>query len=310
MTLLNVLGRRRFVVVAVLSACAGIAALGIWQAAGIPATNAAGAQSEKQKFQERIRRGVGNEVRFSTAKDSGDAIKGSIESVAVFIHSRSNMTMSDETKSDLVRAEAETLGGKRPRISIDALTDTLTAAAAERVATLTDKEIDSVANTFRSTSDGQVTLRMAGALGLPSRKEVVTGLAAARDSMRLDELKSSIRPYFDSQISDRASSLSQALPEQFGRITTEGVTPAQAVLIAYSVASDDLLADSQSDLARQTVQERINGRLTRSEAKAQGLNSPIQYGRSGSSYSSPVQFLLNRGTIQRLLNPEEGGKGK
>jgi len=310
MTLLNVLRRRRFVVVAVLSACAGVAALCLWQAGGIPATNAAGAQSEKQKFQERIRRGIGSEVRFSTAKDSEDAIKASIESVAVFIHSRSNMSMSDETKSDLVRAEAETLGGKRPRISIEALTDSLTAAAAERVATLTDKEIDSVANTFRSTSDGQVTLRMAGALGQASRKEVVTGLAAARDSMRLDELESSIRLYFDLQISDRAATLSQALPEQFGQITTEGVTPAQAVLITYSVASDDLLADSQSDLARQTIQYRMNARLTRSEAKAQRLNSPIQYGRSGSSYSSPVQILLNRGTIQRLLNLGEGGTDK
>jgi hypothetical protein len=104
MTLLNVLRRRRLVAIAVLGSCAGIAALGIWRVGGSPLTNAAGAQSEKQKFQERVRKGVGSEVRFSTAKDSEDDIRASIESVARFIHSRSSMTMSEETKEGLTES--------------------------------------------------------------------------------------------------------------------------------------------------------------------------------------------------------------
>jgi hypothetical protein len=310
MTLLNVLRRRRLVAIAVLGSCAGIAALGIWRVGGSPVTNAAGNLAEKQKFQERIRQGVGSEVRFGTAKDSEDDIKASIESVARFIHSRSGMRMSEETKSDLLKAETETLRGERSRISIDALTDSLTATAAARVATLTENEIEGLASTFRSTPDGQITLRIAGNVGHVPRNEFVKGVAAARGSMQRGELESSIRPAFEFQVSDRATSLSEAMPEQFGRITAEGVTPAQAVLIAYSVASDDALADSQNELARRIAQERVNARLTRAEARAQRLNSPTQYGRNGFFYASPVQLVFNRGAVQGLLNLGEGGKGK
>jgi hypothetical protein len=310
MTLLNTLRRRQLLAIAVLLSCAGIVALGVWRPGGSPIANAAGAQSEKQKLQERIRKGVGSEVRFSTAKDSEDDAKASIESVARFIYSRSNMTMSDETKSDLVTAETNTLKGERPRISLDALTDSLTAAAAERVGRLSEKEIESVANTFRSTSDGQITLRMAGNLGQVPRDVFIKGANSARELSQRGELESSIRPFFELQINDRAVNLSEAMPEQFGRVKAEGVTPVQAVLIAYSVASDDSLADSQTDLARQIVQERTNGRLTRAEAKAQRLNSPTPYGRNGFFYAAPVNVLFNRATVQRLLNPTEGGKDK
>jgi hypothetical protein len=151
---------------------------------------------------------------------------------------------------------------------------------------------------------------MAGTLGQLPRDEFVKGATAARELWQRGELESSIRPFFELQVNDRAANLSEAMPEQFGPITAEGVTPVQAVLIAYSVASDDSLADSQNDLARQIAQERTNARLTRAQAKAQRLNSPTPYGPNGFFYAAPVNVLFNRATVQRLLNPAEGGKGK
>lgn len=310
MTLLNVLRRRRLIVIAVLASCAGIAALGIWRAGGSPVTNAAVAPPEKQKFQERIQKGVGTEVRFGTAKDSDDDIRASIESVARFIHGRSGMSMSEDTKRELLKAESDTLRGKRSRISIDALTDSLTATAAERVGTLNDREVEAASNTFRSTADAQITLRMAGQVGQVSKDEMVKGAASARELQQRGELESTIRPFFDLQVSDRATNLSEAMPGEFGRIKAEGVTPVQAVLIAYSVASDDSLADSQNDLARQVTEERRDRRLTRAEAKSQRLNSPTPYGRNGFFYAAPVSILFNRTSVHRLLNPGEGGKDK
>lgn len=312
MTLLNVLRRWRLVAIAILASCAGIAALGIWRAGGSPIANAGGEQSEKQKFQDRIRKGVGNEVRFATGKDSEDGIKASIESVARFIHNRSNMTMSDETKSDLLKAETETLRGKRARISLDSLTDSLNAIAADRAATLTDKEIESAANTFRPTYGGQISLRMSGKWGLLPKDDFVKDLIDARDWKRSGDsaLDSGMRPLFAAEVNDRAANLSAAMPEHFSRIGIDGVTPVQAVVITYSVVADDALADSQSDLARQTIQERMSGRLTRAAAKAQRLNSPTPYGSNGFFHASPVYLLFNRTTVQRLLNPAEGGKAK
>ena len=309
MTLVNVL-RRHLVAIAIIASCAGLAAIGIWRVGGSPGTNAAGTQSEKQRFQERIRNGVGSEIRFSKAKDSDDDIRASIESVAQFIHGRSNMIMSEDTKKELLKAESDTLSGKRPRISIDALTDSLTASAADRIGTLNDREVEAVSNTFRPTADGQLTLRMAGQVGQVSKDEFVKGAVEARELKQRGELESSIRPFFEMQVSDRINNLSDAMPGEFGRAKAEGVTPVQAMVIAYSVASDDSLADSQHDLARQVTEERMSRRLTRAEAKAQRLNSPTPYGRNGFFYAAPVSILFNQTTVHRLLNPGQGGKDK
>src|SRR5262245_38267805 len=165
MTLLNMLQRRRTTAITVFVVTAGVALVGIWRSGNSQVTSAAGVKTEKQKFHERLRNGIGREVRFSTAKDSEENIRASIESVASFIHRRANMTMSEETKKDLLKAEADTLSGKAPRISLGALTDSMTASAAERIGTLSEKEIQGVANTFRPTSPGQIALRMAGQEG-------------------------------------------------------------------------------------------------------------------------------------------------
>jgi hypothetical protein len=87
--------RWRYGAIAAVMSCA---ALVVCQAGASPVTNAAGAQTQssvdKQRLYEGIRRGVGSEVRFSTAKDSDTDIGVSIEALAQFIQRRSNMRMS------------------------------------------------------------------------------------------------------------------------------------------------------------------------------------------------------------------------
>ena len=167
-------------------------------------------------------------------------------------------------------------------------------------------------NVFRPDADGQVTARASGKWGLLSKAEFVAQVKAAKAwKQRGDSaLPDSIRPLIDSEVNDRAANLSAAMPEEFGRIREDGVTPLQATLIACSVAADDPLADSRDELAKQIVQERMNRRLTRFEAKTQRLNSPVPFGPSGFFHASPANLVLNKAAMNGLLNPAQGGKGK
>jgi hypothetical protein len=316
MKLQNALRRRPLLVAALLAGCVSFAAFGIWLSVRPAAANACGVgtrpPADRQTLQERIRRGVGGEVRFGAAGDSDDNIDASVETLAQFIRRRSNMEMSEATRKELQKAEKDTLQGRRPRISLDALTDSLTAVAADRARTISDKEIDRAVDMFPTTPDGQVTLRLGDKSASVPKEELLRQVKSSRKAAPRDgsSLESAMRPFFDEEVKARADSLSEAMPEQFGRLRTEGATPAQAVLISYSVASADPLADSEADIARRTVQDRINARLTRSDAKAQRLNSPTPYGRSGSTYASPASLLFGRATVKRLLNPAQGGTGK
>ena len=50
--------------------------------------------------------------------------------------------MSDDFKKRLAKAERDVLNGKSRYISVSELTDNMTSAVVDRLATLTDKEID------------------------------------------------------------------------------------------------------------------------------------------------------------------------
>jgi hypothetical protein len=307
---------KRLVIIVVVLSCAALATTSMWRpqaTSRITDTSSQPSQTEqKYNKHERIRRGLGSSVRFPTASDSNDQIKASVESVAGFIHARSGMSMSDDTKKLLLQAEKDTQKGKTARISLSDLANSLSGIAAERIGTLTDDQIERAANTFRPAPSGEITTRMSGKWGFLTKEEFVTQLKAAREFEQQggSALELSIRPLVEEEVNDRATNLSEAMPEEFGRMKEEGVTPVQAVVIAYSIAADDPLADSRTDLAQQIVQDRMNRRITRAEAKAQKLNSPTPYGATGFFHSSPVHLVFNKTALQRLLSPKEGGTGK
>jgi hypothetical protein len=109
------------------------------------------------------------------------------------------------------------------------------------------------------------------------------------------------------EVKDRAVKLSAALPEQFGQAGTQGVTPTQALLIAYSVAADDPLTDSRGDIEQTIVQKRIEARMTREQKKAQKNQSGRPYGARGTVHPSAPHLFLKDG-VDKLLNRSEGGK--
>jgi hypothetical protein len=265
----------------------------------------------RENLNERVRKGLGTEVRFADANDSADQVNASVESVASFIHARSDMRMSEDTKKRLAKAEKDTLKGKTARLSLDELTDSFAGTVTDSVANMSDEDIEHAADTL-SSSGGEVNARASGKWGSLTRAEFVSQVKAAREwSQRGDHaVRDAVRSLIAEEVNDRANYLSQAMPEQFGRIREEGVTPLQAVVIGYSVASDDLLADSRSDVAKTLAEERMARKLTRAEAKAQKRASNTPYGANGFLHASPLRFVFNKTAVNKLLDRAEGGNNK
>jgi hypothetical protein len=262
-----------------------------------------------QPLQERLQKGVGSEVRFAPAAASSEVITDAVGSTADFIRWRSGLTMSDGMKQKLAEAESNVLQGKIGHLTIEELTDNLIAAVVDRLATLTDEEIRQAAE-VSSDEYGQVMSRADGKWGVLTQKELMQQARSAREwSKRGDSaLRIGLRSMIAEEVNDRVSALSAALPEQFGQARTLGVTPMQAILIAYSVAADDPLTDSRSDITQILIKKRMDAGMTREQKRAQKDVSGRPYGPHGVLHPSNPYLFFNKAGIFRLLNLSEGGK--
>lgn len=322
MKLVKSLQRRRLTTIALVVACCMAGGVAVWQASKLRAQASAVApgqkasklqpqasSEDKQRLQNRLRRGVGSEVRFASAVAKPAEIEAAVESTAEFIYRRSGLRMSDETKKKLVRAESDVLKGKARHITLEELTDNFTAAVAERLPTLTDEEIWQ-ATEVSSDALGQISSRADGKWGVLTKKELTQQARSGREwGQRGDfALRSTLRSMIVDELNDRVSTLVTALPEQFGQADTQGVTPAQALLLAYSVAADDPLTDSQSDIEQLTLQLRMDSGQTREQKRAQKKVTGRPYGPRGLFHPSAPHLFINEAGVGRLLTLTEGGE--
>ena len=280
----------------------GVAA---WRAPELPAK--ASASEDRQNLQKQLHKGIGSEVRFASRPEQAE---DAVASAAEFIYWRSGLKLSDKTKRSLAKAEKDVLTGKSPYITAGKLTDDMTSAVVDRLATLTDEEID--AATEASTgANGEIRSRADAKWGVMTKKELIQQAQAGREWSRRGDtgLKIGLRSMIEGEVNDRVNTLSMMLPEQFGNANSQGLTPTQALVIAYSVAADDPLTNSRSDIAEVVVQKRIENRETREQRKAQkGSGRP--YGPNGLLHPSAPQLFLNKSTVNKLLNLNEGGEKK
>jgi hypothetical protein len=218
------------------------------------------------------------------------------------------LRFTDNFKKRLGRAESDVLNGKRPYITVDELTDNITAAVVVRLATLTDKEIAEAAEAS-ADAQGEVRSRTNAKWGVMSKKDLIEQAKAGREWSQHGDvgLQVGLRSMIEGEVNDRVSTLSAFLPEQFGNPNSQGVTPTQALLIAYSVAADDPLTNSRSDMKQILRQKRMDERQTREQWKAQGI-SGSPYGPHGWLHPSAPNLFFTKSAVDKLLNLSEGGK--
>jgi hypothetical protein len=295
---------------ALVLACAVVGGVALWRASRLPAeaSTAEVTSKNKQNLPERLQKGVGSEVRFASAAATSKQVAEAVGSTADFIYWRSGLRMSDGMKQKLVEAESNVLQGRVKHLSIEELTDNMTATVVERLATLTDVEIGQAAE-VSSDEQGQILSRANGKWGVLTQKELIRQAKAGREwSQRGDvALRTGLRSMIEEEVNDRVSTLATALPEQFGRVTVQGMTPMQALLIAYSVAADDPLTDSRSDITQLLMQQRMDAGQTRAQKRAQKEISGRPYGPHGLLHPSAPYLFFNRAGVFKLLNLSEGG---
>lgn len=305
MSLIKGLQRRRLMAIALAVACVMVGGVAVWRASRLKAE---ASSVDTRNLQERLRKGVGSEVRFASATSKPEQITEAVGSTADFIYWRSGLRMSDATKQKLVEAESNVLNGKVSHLTIEELTGNLTAAVANRLATLTDEDIRQTAE-VSSDEYGVISSRANGKWGVLTQKEFIQQAKSGRDWSRRGDaaLRTALRSMIEEEVNDRVNTLGTALPEQFGQARAQGITPMQALLIAYSVATDDPLTDSRSDIAQMLIQKRMDAGQTREQRKAQKNISGRPYGPHGLLHPSAPHLFFNEAGVDRLLNLSEGG---
>lgn len=165
----------------------------------------------------------------------------------------------------------------------------------ERVATLTDRDIDFAEKIFRRDGD-LIALRGDGErAAMPEEFKVMTKSFREQCRKRDKAARDAIRLVIEEEVEERFTLFSEATPDQFGRAKEEGVTPLQALLIAYSVVGDDYLDGSQEDLQKDAPEL----------AKRKGKKA---YGVNGYRFSTPINIVFDRRTTSGLLDRIEKGR--
>jgi hypothetical protein len=226
--------------------------------------------------------------------------------VSKFIDERSGLKMSAQTRERLTDMESRALRGESLRVGLDTLTDALAETALERISILTDQEIEDARKTF--LADGQTIHTRAGGGSLLAPERFVEQAKAFRVEAQQKEklLRDGIRRFIAAEVASRAALLGEALPQDFGRASENGLTPLQAVVFTYSVASDDQLNGSQAEL--QEAVSQIN--QTKGRDAGKGLGAEKAYGVNGRIFATPLNLLFNQKTFNSLLDRIEKGGAK
>jgi hypothetical protein len=303
--------RTLFVATLVALASALVVGVSLWRTSAVRYDQAVA----KQKFLASVRDGVGSEVSFARRGDNPNGVRTSVESAAHFMRQRSGVDLRGQTKTRLADMEARTLNGTLRRITPDELSEIIAATAMERLAVSSDEEIGRAVETLRGFdapdlpdsfrySRAHVRLRANAVTNLtPEKLAAQTKAARDADPVTRVLIKVGVKQAASEEVQKRAKYLGEAVPEQFGA-ATDGFTPLQAVLIAYSVASDDPLADSAANLQKRlaTMHDGIEMLTGRHYPSADGH---LAYGPNGYIFSTPLDTAFDEQTVNLLLDKIE-----
>jgi hypothetical protein len=314
--LLSLFRRARFFLLMLGTLGFMVAAVSVWRSSALQADK----QTEgKRQYHARIRDGVGREVQFASPGDPSGVIRASVNSVDNFIFKRSGVKLSGPTKTRLAEMERLTLNGSTRRLSISELNDVLTSTAFERLGRLTDEEILHVDDTLRGFNApdlprrfGRRDIHLPGRSVLISSDKFVAQVKAMRDQTTTplgEVLKAATHREIQNNIHRQIRDLSEAVPEKFvgtwdatnDRDGDMGVTPLQAVVIAYSVASSDLLCDSEANLVK-NMKGFQDGATRYLGEKYPSPEGHFAFGVNGYIASTPLDLVFDEQTINLMLD--------
>lgn len=271
----------------------------------------------RQRFIASIREGISG-IGVTSVESSGKDVRGAVDSLAGFIRARTGIGLPEATKARLAAMEKATLKTRSGSISIDKLSRILTNWVLDRVATLTDQELDAVEDSLRGFTTSELAAnpppKLAERKSLHLRASVLVHesraaglLKSIRDRAAAgdDTLKQEAFGLVRQEVGKRVDTLSEAAPDIFG-VSSPGqagvrLTPLRSLLLIYAVVSDDPLAHDQANLEK-AMTERWEWKVSHGGS---GYYPPpdghYPYGANGYLYSSPLDLFFNEQALGRLL---------
>lgn len=244
------------------------------------------------------------------ATASSDHIGEEVASAATFLHERSGVVLSTELKTRLSTIEQQTQARVSRRISVPELALIVTDIMLQRIASLTNEEIQQAARTFRHEPNSQYDYILLSWDGkhTSTQREFVTTVKSFRQKSRNGDatFRATLRQLVYGKgigegVNGRAQLYSKTLPEQYGRVLDDGLTPLQAVLIMYSLASDDIISAPTSSLrAEMELEHQTIGGSRFPDPKGR-----FPFGAQGYLFPTPIDLIFNERTINDLLDQIE-----
>lgn len=298
--------RSRFIAVVLVTLSAAILALSVWH------INSVRGQDPQEEFYARIRDGVGGEVALAPPNATVAAARISVDDLSDFMYSRAGVGLTETVKNRLANMEVSALAGTTRRITPDELSTIIAETAMERISALTQQQIEYSAETFRGFDHPQlpesfrrgrdhIALRASGGQdGTPADFIAQLTKIKGADQTSQKIYKGAAKNLATQEVDERIGMLGAAIPDKYGTVKS-GMTPLQAMLIAYSVASDDLLCDSATNL-RLRMQATQRGVSDITGTSFPSPNGYRAYGSNGYFFSSPLEIMLDEVTMNRLLD--------
>jgi hypothetical protein len=285
------------------------------------------------------------ELEFAPEHPSPEQVRRSVASLGAFMDRRAGVRLDPGIADRLADLEQRTLDGHLARVPVAEVSAIFSEILCERIRDLSDDEISSVAAGFENLvpvgrleafgadleTRAAVARRLRGAppgtgLKMPegarnrlmlrfdgsgtlTTEQFVEKTKQFRDRLRspqfliLAEMQG--REIIEEFLDERLSIVEKALPETWGVARSDGLTPIQVLLTAYSAASDDSLLLTSDLLAEAQVSE-IESRLPTGKG-ALSTERHTPFGRNGDFFSTPLDMALDTATVARLLDSIEKG---
>lgn len=246
------------------------------------------------------------QVEFPSTRSSEDEIKRSVESIDNFLYSRSNIRLSEMVKTRLVEAERQVAFGANSRLTSEQLIDVLTEVALKRLQSLTEDDIRKAKTTYEKSYivDGSYAGFTWKQIKLsPTDFEKNLRKLSERSKSNNRELRNTLQKIIagnspESGVNGQIQLYARVLPEQFGAVMQAGISPTQAVLIAYAIASDDPIHISRTALENEMAQahKNIGGQ------RYPEPNGSHPFGTNGYLFATPLDLIFNDQVIASMLD--------
>lgn len=246
------------------------------------------------------------QVEFPSTTGSEGEIKRSVESIDNFLYSRSNIRLGETVKSRLVAAERQVTLGANSRLTSEQLIDVLAEVAFKRLQSLTDDDIRKAKATYEKSYivDGSYAGFTWKQIKLsPSDFEKNLRRLSERSKSNNREFRNSLQKLIagnspESGVNGQLQLYARVLPEQFGAVMQAGISPTQALVIAYAIASDDPIHVPRTALENEMAQahKNIGGQ------RYPEPNGNCPFGTNGYLFATPLDLIFDDQTIESMLD--------